>query len=97
MAMCFFDMTSGINPHQKLQMTLTWINPNNANRGTPTALFGFKLFEYLKSTVEDNPDILGMRAFPNIMTDTSGAIGVIRYDNQWLSDLLFLSDGWMVE
>jgi|ADurb_Gel_02_Slu_FD_contig_71_749406_length_1200_multi_2_in_0_out_0_2 hypothetical protein len=56
-----------------------------------------KRFEFLKSTVESNPDILGISAFPNIITDTSGAIGMIRQDNQWLYRPLFLPDGWMSE
>jgi hypothetical protein len=54
-----------------------------------------KRFEFLKSTVESNPNILGISAFPNIITDTSGAIGMIRQDNQWLYEPLFLPDGWM--
>lgn len=56
-----------------------------------------KRFEFLKSTVKNNPDILGISAFPNIFTDTSGAIGIIRQDNQWLYEPLFMPDGWMAE
>lgn len=56
-----------------------------------------KRFEFLKSMIGSNPDILGISAFPNIITDTSVAIGMIRQDNQWLISPLFLPDGWMAE
>lgn len=54
-----------------------------------------KRFEFLKSAIESNPKTLGLNAFPNIITDTSGALGIIRHDNQWLCNPLFLPDGWM--
>lgn len=56
-----------------------------------------KRFEFLKSAIESDPKTLGLNAFPNIITDTSGAIGMIRQDNQWLFNPLFLPDGWMAE
>lgn len=56
-----------------------------------------KRFEFLKSMIESNPDILWISAFPNIITDTSGAIGMIRQDNQWLYRPLFLPDGWIAD
>ncbi|HOH98118.1 MAG TPA: hypothetical protein PL188_07400 [Candidatus Cloacimonadota bacterium] len=56
-----------------------------------------KRFEFLKSAIESDPKTLGLNAFPNIITDTSGAIGIVRQDNQWLSTPLFLPDGWMAE
>ncbi len=56
-----------------------------------------KRFEFLKSAIESDPKTLGLSAFPNIITDTSGAIGMIRQDNQWLYNPLFLPDGWMAE
>jgi hypothetical protein len=56
-----------------------------------------KRFEFLKSAIESDPKTLGLSAFPNIITDTTGAIGIIRQDNQWLFNPLFLPDGWMEE
>ncbi len=56
-----------------------------------------KRFEFLKSAIESDPKTLGLSAFPNIITDTSGAIGMIRQDNQWLFNPLFLPDGWMAD
>jgi hypothetical protein len=56
-----------------------------------------KRFEFLKSAIESDPKTLGLNAFPNIITDTSGAIGIVRQDNQWLFTPLFLPDGWMAE
>lgn len=56
-----------------------------------------KRFEFLKSAIESDFKTLGINAFPNIITDTSGAIGMIRQDNQWLLNPLFLPDGWMAE
>lgn len=54
-----------------------------------------KRFEFLKSAIESDPKTLGINAFPNIITDTSGALGMIRQDNQWLFNHLILPDGWM--
>ncbi|HOV16964.1 MAG TPA: hypothetical protein PLF50_05685 [Candidatus Cloacimonadota bacterium] len=54
-----------------------------------------KRFEFLKSAIESDPKTLEMNVFPNIITDTFGAIGMIRKDNQWLFNPLFLPDGWM--
>lgn len=56
-----------------------------------------KRFEFLKSAIESDPKTLGLNAFPNIITDTSGAIGIVRQDNQWLFTPLFLPDGWMAD
>ena len=56
-----------------------------------------KRFEFLKSAIESDPKTLGLNAFPNIITDTSGAIGIVRQDNQWLFNSLFLPDGWMAD
>jgi len=56
-----------------------------------------KRFEFLKSAIESDPKTLGLNAFPNIITDTSGAIGNIRQDNQWLFNPLFLPEGWMAD
>jgi len=56
-----------------------------------------KRFEFLKSAIDSEPTIHTISAFPNIITDTSGAIGMIRQDNQWLINPLFLPDGWMAE
>jgi hypothetical protein len=56
-----------------------------------------KRFEFLKNTIESNPSIYGISAFPNIITDSTGVLGMIRLDNQWLYDPLFLPDGWMAD
>lgn len=56
-----------------------------------------KRFEFLKSAIESDPKTLGLNEFPNIITDTSGAIGIVRQDNQWLFNPLFLPDGWMAD
>lgn len=56
-----------------------------------------KRFEFLRSAIESDPKTLGLNAFPNIITDTSGAIGIVRQDNQWLFTPLFLPDGWMAD
>ncbi len=56
-----------------------------------------KRFEFLKTAIESDPKTLGINAFPNIITDTSGAIGMIRQDNHWLYNPLFLPDGWMAD
>lgn len=56
-----------------------------------------KRFEFLKSMIESDPNTLGLNVFPNIITDTSGALGMIRQDDQWLFNTLFLPDSWMVE
>jgi len=52
-----------------------------------------KRFEFLKSAIESDPKTLEMNVFPNIITDTKKAIGMIRQDNQWLFNPLFLPDG----
>ncbi len=56
-----------------------------------------KRFELLKNAIENEPTIHIISAFPNIFTDTTGVLGIIRKKNHWLCNPLFLPDGWMAE
>lgn len=53
-----------------------------------------KRFEFLKNEIESNPTITNLDCFPHIISDTAGALGIIRMNNQWLCDPVFLHEGW---
>lgn len=56
-----------------------------------------KRFEFLTKEVEKKPAIFNLDCFPFIVSDTSGALGIIRKDNQWLCNPLLLPEDWMAK
>lgn len=56
-----------------------------------------KRFEFIKMEIDCNTALTDLQCFPFILTDTPGALGIIRQDNQWLVNPLFLPDGWMAD
>jgi len=56
-----------------------------------------KRFEFLKNEIESKSTIINLGSFPFILTDTSGALGIIRQESQWFCNPLFLTDDWMAK
>lgn len=52
-------------------------------------------FKYLRLEIEGSASLLSTCSFPNIVTDTSGTLGLIRIDSKWLFEPLILPEGWM--